>query len=73
MPRRAANSGRKDFAMKLKRLNPGEYITIDWKFMIHTFDGFWFAVDTKTGQSVVDCENTFRQIKESLEAHIKSI
>lgn len=57
--------------MKLKRIGAGHYVTDDGKYEITTSDGFWYAADTETGQSVVDCENTMNLIKESLEWFIK--
>jgi hypothetical protein len=59
--------------MKLKKIQSGYYKTLDGRFTIEKCDGFWYATDDKTGQSVVDCENTFRQIKESLEYYINHI
>lgn len=57
--------------MKLKRIQSGRYITEDGKYTIEKDGCFWYAYDTQTGQSVVDCENTMSHIKESLEGFIK--
>ena len=51
--------------MNLKRIKSGFYITEDGKYTIEKDGGFWYAYDTQTGQSVVDCERTFALIKES--------
>ena len=58
--------------LNLKKTSAGHYKTADGKYEIEKSDGFWYAVDAKTGQSVVDCENSFSQIKDSLESYIKS-
>lgn len=44
------------------------YVTDDGKITVvkDTETGFWYAEDTKTGQSVVDCEKNLYQIKCSL-------
>lgn len=56
----------------LKKTSAGHYMTADGKYEVEKYDGFWYAVDTKTGQSVVDCENSLSAIKDSLESYIKS-
>ena len=58
--------------LKLKKVKTGKYTTTDGNYEIEKSDGFWYAVDTKTGQSVVDCENSLSAIKDSLESYIKS-
>ena len=58
--------------LNLKKTSAGHYKTADGKYEIEKSDGFWYAVDTKTGQSVVDCENSLSAIKDSLESYIKS-
>jgi hypothetical protein len=58
--------------LDLKKVSAGHYKTADGKYEVEKSDGFWYAVDSKTGQSVVDCENSFSQIKDSLESYIKS-
>lgn len=59
--------------LKLKEIRSGEYITIDGRFIIFIdiYDGFWYACDAVTGQSVGDPERTMREIKESLSAYIE--
>lgn len=54
--------------MKVKKVTAGEYKTVDGNYIIVKEDGFWYAIDSKTCISVVDSENTFREIKESLAA-----
>ena len=55
-----------------KKVKTGKYTTTDGKYEIEKSDGFWYAVDAETGQSVVDCENSLSAIKDSLESYIKS-
>ena len=57
--------------LKLKRIN-GVYYALDNKYAIMKEMGFWVAFELWTGQSVVDCENTLRAIRESLEGYIRS-
>lgn len=64
--------GEGNSSLKLKKVKTGTYTTIDGKYEIEKSDGFWYAVDAKTGQSVVDCENSLSAIKDSLESYIKS-
>ena len=64
--------GEGNSSLKLKKVKTGKYTTTDGKYEIEKSDGFWYAVDTKTGQSVVDCENSLSAIKDSLESYIKS-
>lgn len=52
--------------MKIEKIRTGEYVTSDGKITIEKDGGYWYAYDTKTGQSVVDSERTLREIKASL-------
>ena len=54
--------------MTLKKIKAGMYETVDGKITIYkdSETGKWYADDTKTGDSVVDCEDTLREIKWSL-------
>ena len=63
---------RESSGLDLKKTSAGHYKTADGKYEVEKSDGFWYAVDTKTGQSVVDCENSLSAIKDSLESYIKS-
>lgn len=56
--------------LNLKKIKAGEYITTDGKITVEKDDGYWYAFDTKTGQSVVDSERTLREIKDSLEGYL---
>lgn len=56
--------------LNLKKISGG-YTTNDGKITVEKDGGFWYAFDTKTGQSVVDCERTLREVKESLEGYLK--
>lgn len=56
--------------LQLKKINTGEYVTSDGKITVEKDGGYWYACDTKTGQSVVDSERTLREIKESLEGYL---
>ena len=58
--------------LKLKKIRSGEYSTIDGRYTIESCDGFWYACDAVTGQSVVDSERTMREIKESLSGYIEN-
>lgn len=57
--------------LQLKKIKAGKYVTTDGKFEISKDFGYWFAVDTKTGQSVVDSERTLWEIKSSLQGYLK--
>lgn len=54
--------------MILNKIKAGMYETDDGKIIVYKDreTGFWYAEDKKTGQSVVDCEKQFYQIKRSL-------
>lgn len=54
----------------IKKISAGEYVTSDGKITIEKDGGYWYASDTKTGQSVVDSERTLREIKASLEGYL---
>lgn len=56
--------------LQLKKISTGEYVTSDGKITVEKDGGYWYASDTKTGQSVVDAERTLREIKASLEGYI---
>ena len=62
--------------LKLKKIGKSEYATEDGKIIVEK-DYIevspyyaWFAYDVKSGQSVVDCEFTLREIKERLEGYL---
>jgi len=55
--------------MKLTKIKAGMYTTQG--IIIEKDGGFWYAYDKKTGQSVVDCENTLSDIKESLAGYFR--
>lgn len=57
--------------LKVKKIRTGEYSTIDGKYTIENWEGFWYACDAVTGQSVVDSERTMREIKEALSGYIE--
>lgn len=56
--------------LQLKKFRSGEYVTSDGKISVEKDDGYWYASDIKTGQSVVDSERTLREIKETLEGYL---
>lgn len=58
--------------LQLKKIRSGEYVTSDGKITVVKDDGYWYAEDTKTGQSVVDCERTLREIKDTLEGYLSN-
>ena len=56
--------------LQLKKISTGEYVTSDGKITVEKDGNYWYASDTKTGQSVVDSERTLREIKASLEGYL---
>ena len=56
--------------MKLKKIRAGLYTTADGNYTIEKDGRFWYAYNSKTGSSVVDSEDSFRLIRESLEAKL---
>lgn len=56
--------------LKLIKIGAGEYITEDGTITVGKDDGYWYAADVKTSQSVVDSQRTLKAIKESLEWYL---
>lgn len=59
--------------MKFKKIQAGLYVTSDGNYTIEKDGSFWYAYDSETGSSVVDCEDSFRLIKQSLSAYLSKI
>lgn len=57
--------------MKLEKIKGGKY-TVNG-IIIEKDNGFWYAYDEKTGQSVVDSERTLSEIKCTLEGYFKRL
>lgn len=51
---------------KLKRISSGRYAIIGTTIVLEKYDGFWYAFDTFTMESVVDCERTKRELLSSV-------
>lgn len=58
--------------MEIKKIKAGLYVTSDGNYTIEKDGCFWYAYDTETGSSVVDSEDSFRLIKQSLLSYLKS-
>lgn len=56
--------------LKLTKIKGGKY-TING-VIIEKYNNLWYAYDEKTGQSVVDCERTLAEIKNSLNGYFKT-
>lgn len=56
--------------LKLVKVGAGEYLTEDGTITVGKDDGYWYAADVKTSQSVVDSQRTLKAIKESLEWYL---
>lgn len=56
--------------LKLKKIEAGIYVTSDGKYTVEKYDGYWYAADSETGQSVIDCEDSMKDIRDSLESYL---
>lgn len=58
--------------MEITKVRKGQYLVFDSRFadiIVIEYDNdtrMWYAYDSVTGQSVVDCERTLRDIKEMI-------
>ena len=59
-----------EIMLKLIKIGAGEYITEDGTITVGKDDGYWYAADVKTSQSVVDSQRTLKAIKELLEWYL---
>lgn len=56
--------------LKLIKEKAGYYKTTDGKIIIEKEDGYWYAYEVETSQSVVDSERTLHEIKYTLEGYL---
>lgn len=59
--------------LELKKIKAGLYVTDDGDYTIEKDGCYWYAYNSETGSSVVDSEDSFRLIKESLSAYLSKI
>lgn len=59
--------------LQVKKIKAGLYFTTDGDYTIEKDGCYWYAYDSETGSSVVDSEDSFRLIKESLSAYLSKI